>query len=155
MNSETERPTARPHERIRPARGTDLEAVASLCAELGYPLELTELSSRLSALAQEPRHALLVADRPGEGVIGLVHVYTDTWLVMASTAEIGGLVVREGLRGDGVGAHLLAAAERWASERGCSRLFVRTNAIRQRAHRFYERQGYGLLKSQRVYQRTL
>ena len=149
-------------------RRSDLEAVARLCGELGYPPDPPdpadpldpgpghgELARRLDTLLREPRHAVLVAEREGQGVIGLVHVYTDTWLVLAATAEIGGLVVSEGRRGSGVGARLLAAAEAWAAAHGCRRLFVRTNAIRERAHRFYERKGYDLLKHQRVYQRRL
>lgn len=156
MNSESGRPAAQPSELIRAAREEDLQDVALLCGQLGYPVEIGELAGRLRALTLEARHAVLVAERRGEGgLVGLVHVYTDTWLVLACTAEIGGLVVREGFRGHGVGARLLTAAELWAAERGCSRLFVRTNALRERAHRFYERQGYELLKSQRVYQRAL
>jgi len=153
-------------ESIRPVRRSDLEAVARLCGELGYPPDPPDppdpldpghgaLARRLDTLLREPRHAVLVAEREGQGVIGLVHVYTDTWLVLAATADIGGLVVSEAHRGSGVGARLLAAAEAWAAAHGCRRLFVRTNAIRERAHRFYERQGYDLLKSQRVYQRRL
>jgi len=142
-------------ERIRPAGSADLPAVAKLCGQLGYPDEVPAIGARLATLLAEPRHAVLVAERTGQGIVGLIHVYTDTWLVLGETAEIGGLVVAEGFRGDGTGARLLCEAERWAAARGCARLFVRTNAVRERAHRFYERQGYTLLKTQRIYTRAL
>jgi len=142
-------------ERIRAVRSEDLGAVVSLCGQLGYPDEMTSIGARLERLLAEPRHAVLVAERAGQGIVGLIHVYTDTWLVLGETAEIGGLVVAEGFRGAGTGARLLSAAERWAAARECSRLFVRTNTVRERAHRFYERQGYTLLKTQRVYTRNL
>ena len=142
-------------EHIRSARSVDLEVITRLCGELGYPSAARDIGPRLEALFRESRHAVLVAEREGEGVVGLVHVYTDTWLVLGATAEIGGLVVADGSRCSGVGARLLEAAERWAAAKGCRRLVIRTNAVRKRAHRFYERQGYDLLKSQRVYQREL
>jgi GNAT superfamily N-acetyltransferase len=142
-------------EQIRRACSLDLEAIVRLCGQLGYHDEPQTVGRRLAALLGEPRHAVLVSEREGEGITGLVHVYTDTWLVVDPTAEIGGLVVAEGRRCRGIGARLLQAAERWASDKGCRRLLVRTNAIRERAHRFYEREGYRLLKSQRVYQREL
>jgi GNAT superfamily N-acetyltransferase len=129
--------------------------IVRLCGELGYPAADRDIGPRLEALLREPRHAVLVTEREGEGVVGFIHVYTDTWLVLGATAEIGGLIVAAGCRCSGVGARLLEAAERWAAVKGCRRLLIRTNAVRERAHRFYERQGYALLKSQRVYQRDL
>jgi GNAT superfamily N-acetyltransferase len=144
-----------PTERIRAARSDDLQPIVRLCGQLGYPAQAPTIADRLAGLLGEQRHAVLVAERAGEGVVGLIHVYTDIWLVMGETAEVGGLVVAEGSRGEGTGARLLGAAERWAAARGCTRLVVRTNAVRERAHRFYERQGYALLKTQRVYARLL
>jgi len=47
----------------------------------------------------------------------------------------------------GVGAELLDSAERWARARGCRRLVVATRITRERAHRFYEREGYAVAKT--------
>jgi len=37
---------------------------------------------------------------------------------------------------------LLAAAEDWARKHGCKEMSVRSNVIRERAHKFYERNAY-------------
>ncbi len=44
-----------------------------------------------------------------------------------------GLVVDEAIRGAGIGAQLLAAAEVWARERGCTEMRVHSNVVRNRA----------------------
>jgi len=69
-------------------------------------------------------------------------------------AEIGGLVVEEGWRGSGIGRRLMQQAEQWAQEQGCWAMHVRSNILRERAHRFYERLGYQSIKTQRVFRRT-
>ena len=60
---------------------------------------------------------------------------------------IVGLVIVEGHRSAGIGAALLAAAEAWARARGCKRLVVATRITRERAHRFYAREGYEVSKT--------
>lgn len=70
-------------------------------------------------------------------------------------AELAGLVVDESVRGSGVGAALLAAAEDWARAQGFASMRVRSNVIRERAHRFYEREGYARIKAQAVFRKPL
>jgi GNAT superfamily N-acetyltransferase len=68
-------------------------------------------------------------------------------LVEPISALILGLVVGEGHQSAGIGAQLLGAAERWARARGCRRLVVATRVTRERAHRFYAREGYEVSKT--------
>jgi len=56
-------------------------------------------------------------------------------------AYLAQLIVAESERNLGVGAHLLAAVESLAAERGCHRLTLRTRATGP-AQRFYERHGW-------------
>jgi GNAT superfamily N-acetyltransferase len=70
-------------------------------------------------------------------------------------AEVNGLIVAEGQRSSGAGAKLLVAAEEWARKRGCQGVNVRSNVIRERAHKFYERQGYEHYKTQKAFRKTL
>ena len=65
------------------------------------------------------------------------------------------LVVAEGQRSLGAGARLLAAAEEWARKRGCKGMSVRSNVIRERAHKFYERNGYEHYKTQKSFRKPL
>jgi GNAT superfamily N-acetyltransferase len=65
------------------------------------------------------------------------------------------LVVDERARGAGVGRELVASAEAWAVARGCRRLTVATRITRERAHRFYLREGFSLDKTSHVFQKPL
>jgi GNAT superfamily N-acetyltransferase len=57
-------------------------------------------------------------------------------------------------RSGGVGAALVAAAEEWARVKSCARLRVRSNVVRERTHRFYERLGYRVVKSLKVFDKV-
>ena len=74
---------------------------------------------------------------------------------MEIRAEVNGLVVAEGQRSLGAGARLLAAAEDWARKNGCKDMSVRSNVIRDRAHKFYERHGYEHYKTQKSFRKPL
>jgi GNAT superfamily N-acetyltransferase len=51
--------------------------------------------------------------------------------------------------------HLLGRAERWAREKGCRAIGLRSNVIRDRAHVFYERHGYKHTKTQKSFRKDL
>ncbi len=70
-------------------------------------------------------------------------------------AEVNGLVVAEEQRSLGAGARLLKAAEDWARKHGCPSMHVRSNVIRERAHKFYERLGYEHYKTQKAFRKML
>ncbi|HXH05932.1 MAG TPA: GNAT family N-acetyltransferase, partial [Vicinamibacterales bacterium] len=53
------------------------------------------------------------------------------------------------------GAALVRAVERWAAARGLPRLRLRSNVVRAAAHRFYLRQGFGIVKTQHAFEKSL
>jgi len=63
-------------------------------------------------------------------------------------ALLEGFVVDEAARSRGIGAALLEAVESRARERGCAEIRVQSNVLRERAHSFYERNGYVKVKAQ-------
>ena len=65
------------------------------------------------------------------------------------------LVVDERCRGRGIGAALMSEVERWARERGAVKLRVGSRTTREGAHRFYEREGYALVKTSHWFQKDL
>ena len=98
---------------------------------------------------------VFVAQVDGE-VVGWVDVFARQMLLDDGMAEISGLVVGDGQRGRGIGLRLMEAAESWAASVGCQIMRVRSNVIRERAHRFYtERLGYEVVKQQMVFGKTL
>jgi PhnO protein len=56
-------------------------------------------------------------------------------------AEIMEFAVDPGYRNKGIGAEVLAEAERIAKEAGCVQIEVACNQLRKDTHRFYEREG--------------
>lgn len=88
-------------------------------------------------------------------VLGWTHVVPRLQLEDAPFAELAGLVVDVGARGRGAGALLLRAAEDWARTQGFAQLRVRSNVVRERAHRFYLRAGYAERKRQVVFVKAL
>ncbi|HTQ60958.1 MAG TPA: GNAT family N-acetyltransferase [Candidatus Solibacter sp.] len=140
---------------IRRARSSDASRLAELSGELGYPASAAEIVKRMNKLKAARDNALFVAESREAGLVGWAHV-SVTHLVEAGTrAELNGLIVAEGQRSLGVGAKLLEAVESWALKHGCPTMSVRSNVIRQRAHRFYERQGYEHYKTQKAFRKEL
>ena len=141
--------------RIRPMALGDASAVAGLCTQLGYPASPAEVARRLAQLAQDTDNGLFVAEVSGGRVAGWVHVHGRHLLEVEPYAELGGLVVDEGHRGQGLGRALMAEAERWAAERGYGWLRIRSNTARAGAYHFYRQLGYDLVKSQHVFAKLL
>jgi PhnO protein len=140
---------------VRPIEVADAAAAAALCAELGYPVSTTVLEQRIRALSALPDHAVLVACVEDGRVAGWIDVSITYHLPAEPYGEIGGLVVSEDVRGQGIGRELLAAAERWISERGIGQALVRSRVVRERAHRFYLREGYSHTKTSAVFVKPL
>ena len=143
--------------KIRKARRSDADRIAQLSGELGYPASAAQIAVRLRQLTPVSKHAVFVAESPeaATGVVGWVHVSVSHLLESDVRAEVNGLIVAEGQRSAGAGAKLLEAAEAWARRRGCRGMNVRSNVIRERAHKFYERQGYEHYKSQKAFRKPL
>ena len=143
--------------KIRRARRADAERIARLSGELGYPASAAQVATRLRQLTPVSKHAVFVAESPdaATGVVGWVHVSVAHLLESDIRAEVNGLVVAEGQRSAGAGAKLLEAAEEWARRRGCRGMNVRSNVIRERAHGFYERNGYEHYKTQKAFRKAL
>ena len=139
---------------IETAGLSDAATIAELTEELGYEVSAAEVERRLRAILGDDDHAVFVARIDGE-VGGWVHVAGVKRLEATFFAELGGLVVREQLRQQGVGRRLVESAARWASRSGYRTLRVRTNVVRHDAPRFYESVGFTRIKDQKVFARKL
>ncbi len=89
------------------------------------------------------RGEVLVAEVDGQ-VVGVLQVlvfqhfqHTGGWC-----AELESVHVRHDLRGNGIGAELLAAAEDVARRANCYRVQLTSRKFRVDAHRFYLAHGY-------------
>ena len=125
MSLESKRPVTE----VRRMRLRDADAVAALCALLGYPTAVQDIRDRFEVIHGDSDHALLVACRSqlsGQKVIGWVHVYGRRLVEVEPHAEIGGLVVADTHRVQGVGRALIAEAEQWALAQGYTEVVLRS-----------------------------
>ena len=140
---------------IRNAIPDDAEAIAQLSGELGYPTTPADARRRLFDIKTSRNHAVMIAEDASGLVVGWIHVFRARRLGGEPFAELGGLVVTEGLRGRGIGSQLVAEAERWAAEREIATLRIRTRTTRNDARLFYEDLAFVLTKTQVVFERHL
>ena len=139
--------------KVRAVKLADAERVAELSRQLGYPVTIKVMTTRLKRAMKMKDGACFVAETGGQGVIGWVHVTVTPLLEVAQRAEVNGLVVDENVRSRGAGGLLLKTAESWARKRGCAVMSVRSNVIRERAHEFYLKQGYEHYKTQKAFRK--
>lgn len=139
---------------IRAMEPEDADAAMRLSAELGYPADRRTMLRRMQQIADDRNRAVLVACVDGD-VSGWIDLSIEYHLQTEPVALIGGLVVSEAARGRGIGRELCKAAEGWARGRGITRMRVRSNAIRERAHAFYLRERYARVKTSAVFEKPL
>jgi GNAT superfamily N-acetyltransferase len=140
---------------IREMSVSDAEAIAELAAQLGYPVSAEIMKRRIGELQALGDHIVYVACSASDTLVGWLHVGIVHHLQADVCAEIGGLVVAASVRSHGIGRLLVARAEEWARHRGVNRILVRSNIIRDAAHRFYLREGYSRKKMSAVFEKIL
>jgi len=140
---------------IRIARPEDYARMAELAGQLGYPSTADQVAKRLSGLNTTGEHAVFVAQLPDRMIAGWIGAFIYRCVEADARVEISGLVVDERFRSHAVGRALLERAEAWAREKGCSATSLRSNVIRDRAHKFYEREGYEHTKTQKSFRKKL
>jgi GNAT superfamily N-acetyltransferase len=126
---------------VRPAGARDCARLADLIGQLGYEATKADVAERIAVMEAEDR-LVLAAELDGV-VVGCLS--TSIMRVLHRPAPVGRIsmmVVDEALRGRGIGAVLVRAAEEALAEQGCHMVEVTSHARRTEAHRFYEQLGY-------------
>jgi GNAT superfamily N-acetyltransferase len=128
--------------------------MAELAVQLGYERTANEVREWLGRLDTRGGQAVFVAEL-GHEVVGWVDVSLEHRLQSETFGLIGGLVVRDGLRGAGIGRRLCERAEQWSAEQGAKKVRVTSRSTREGAHRFYLRDGYQQVKVSMVFEKRL
>ena len=139
---------------VRAIVPADAEAAAHLSGELGYPTDATVMRLRIEQLTASVDHGAFVACQ-ADRVVGWIHVSAVHHMQSDARAEIGGLVVAAQARSAGIGAQLVARAEQWAREARLTSVVVRSQIMREAAHRFYLREGYERTKTSAVFAKAI
>ena len=127
---------------IREAGRGDVEALAFLVTELGYPTSTEQMDRRFEAVSVDPSYVTLVAERDGR-VVGMAGFHLErAYDADGEVARIMSFVVGSEERGSGVGRLLISAVEDRARRMGAADIMLTTHERRAGAHEFYRRMGY-------------
>jgi GNAT superfamily N-acetyltransferase len=137
---------------IRSITPEDAEAASELSAQLGYPCSSAEMRARIERL--HPHRAVFVAELDNT-LAGWIDASLESHLQSEDAVLIGGLVVKDGLRGHGIGQRLCQAVEAWARDLNIKKIRVRSQIKRTEAHRFYLQRGYEQVKTSAVFEKSL
>jgi GNAT superfamily N-acetyltransferase len=143
------------HLTIREAALADAVRIAALAGQLTYPSTPEDVARRLRELPRDGSHIVLVAEDGAGRVVGWAHTYALHFVGSDLRAEVAGLVVDESCRNAGVGKALMVRIEDWAREKGLAAVTLRSNVIREPAHKFYEKLGYTRIKTQHAFRKML
>lgn len=134
--------------RFRAAGAADIGAVVALLADdvLGSGREVGDLAPYRDAFRrmQTEDGNLLIVGVAGDRVVATYQITFISGLSLraARRAQIESVRVATDLRGQGIGAALMADAETRARAAGCSLLQLTTNRSRSRAQAFYQSLGF-------------
>ena len=134
--------------RIRPARREDLAAVVALLQEDRlHPDPIDPMPAGYVAAFEElladPDNTVVVAEREGL-VVGTFQLTFIRQLMRRGclVAQVEAVHVGIPHRSHGIGEAMMRWAIDQARRRGCLRVQLTSNKVRDRAHRFYERLGF-------------
>jgi GNAT superfamily N-acetyltransferase len=140
---------------IRSGRADDAAELARLCDELDHPTTPEQVATRFAAASQDKNYALIVAELASGQLAGFMELVVERLIDAEPRVDVAGLVVSASCRDRGVGRALMAHAEKWALDRGCHIVHLRSNLKRAGAHAFYEHLGYEHFKTQKAFRKTL
>ena len=128
---------------VRRARASDAGVIESLYRELVPSSPVSVLAEQVAFLESSSHSFLLLAESESEvlGVL-LLTICPDAMYHCQPFGLLENLVVSKTSRGRGIGTHLVAEAERIATELDCSKLILLSSVHRTDAHRFFAAQGF-------------
>jgi len=119
-----------------------------------YAFDEGDFRDSFARILADGENRVLVA-RLGGRIVGFLQCFPCVELGLKPYLEIAELLVAEGKRSRGVGKALLAAAEARSRELGLHVVKLHSQTHRDRAHAFYEREGYVRFKSSHFYEKSM
>lgn len=122
----------------------DIPALLELYREL-LPVENSpqDMAFHYEAMLQNPDYALLVVKEDGKLLGSALGICCHCLAFQGKPfLVIEDVIVRDGLRGKGIGRKLFEALEAFALEKGCAYSMLVSSGYRKEAHVFYEKMGF-------------
>ncbi|SMF80855.1 N-acetylglutamate synthase, GNAT family [Paenibacillus uliginis N3/975] len=122
----------------------DLEDLAALMADLGYPTDREQMGRRMKRIMEESSYFTFVAVKDNR-VVGMIGCREAVGYEFDDcSVQINALVTKQEVQGQGIGRALLQNVEQWAKERGAKGLFLTSGNKPERkyAHEFYQQLGF-------------
>jgi GNAT superfamily N-acetyltransferase len=135
---------------IRDVDPNDAFWIAGLSDQLGYKSTNDKIVNRLRNITANKDHNIYVAEYNNK-VIGWIHAFYVLRVESDPFVEIGGMVVDERHRKQGIGTALTVKVIEWAEKRKVRKIRVRCNTTRSETHKFYERLGFTETKEQKIF----
>ena len=126
---------------IFPMKKEHISSVTKLADQLGYPGNESDILTRLEWLQTLSNHGLFIYQK-NDVVLGWIHLELVYDLIEKTMTEIKAIVVDETARGLGVGHALIEHAKTWSKDRGQDAIYLSCNILRDRTHKFYQREGF-------------
>lgn len=135
--------TSQKNMKIRTLRLTDKEKIVNLLTQLGYPNTEELIERKINVLLSNPGEHTVVLENSDGNIIAFISIHIIPQIALEGDfARISYFAVDENFRGNGAGKILEEYCERKAKEKGCDRIEVHCHSRREKAHKFYYRQGY-------------
>lgn len=129
---------------IRTATEKDIDDLAKLMGELGYPTTVKEMAQRFYKIKANPLYNTLVAEMDGV-IVGMIGMFVGFgYEKNEDYIRIVALVVDSKYRKQGIGGALIQGAEEWAMKKGVKKLALNSGNRSERdgAHHFYTNKGF-------------
>jgi len=128
--------------------------VRRLSEQLGYPLSVAQIEANINSVANS-EHSIAFVALYNHKIVGWIYSFRALLIESNPFIEIGGLIVDENYRNNGIGRKLVEKIKEWAIENAINELTVRSNIPRAEAHKFYLNNGFTEIKQQKVFQMHL
>ena len=130
---------------IREARSSDATAIRQLYRDvMGYEYPLERMKEMIEKNREDPYNFAFTA-WSGEELVAVME---------AVIKYINTLAVAQRHQGMGIGTQMLAYAESFARQRQLTALRLGSQMKRKRAHHFYEKNCFQLIKEHKIFERS-
>lgn len=115
---------------------------------LGYDYDLEKQKAKIQAVLNDSTQVIFVAETNNK-VVGYIHLVNYDVIYADNFKNCLGLAVDNDYKRNGIGSALLNQAETWAKENDAVGIRLCSGVEREKAHQFYQSQGYEVTKLQK------